>query len=437
MLTGDDVACVSTGVPAFLDIYRRYEGYKKANGWLDYDDLLTQAYQLLQQEKGLRESLQQQYTHWQVDEFQDTSLVQWKMVKLLAAPEKNLFCVGDDDQMIYGFRGSDPGLLLNFKSELPGATVFFMEENHRCGPQVIQVSNDIVGRNTERYVKTAYTQRTTPCRIQTKAVENLENQVGMVLEEIAGLSKTGDETIGVLYRNNISALPMADALSELKMPFNLRDMKRNVLNHWIVQDLLGIIDMAYQPDNVPLFEQHYYKMNGYISKEMMSWLKQNPSATEESVLARLLQCPQMVEAYQVKAARELMENLAQLTHKKGKHLLPFIMDRMGYRLYLDRKQGLSREMADQLLDIIAYLARNLASPAQLKQRLESLGDIAGANGANITLTTIHSAKGLEFDHVIMVDVVGGLFPSAGSVKAFEQQQEKALMEEERRLFMLD
>ena len=434
MLTGDAMADISTSVPAFLEIYRRYEGYKKANGWLDYDDLLTQAYRLLQREKDLRESLQQQYTHWQVDEFQDTSLVQWKMIRLLAAPENNLFCVGDDDQMIYGFRGSDPVLLLNFKSELPGAQVFFMEENHRCGPQVIQVSNGIVGKNTVRYVKKAYTQRTKPCRIQTRAVNNLEEQVDRVLEEITGLLKVGNETLGVLYRNNLSALPIVDALSKMKMPFNLRDMKRNVLNHWIVQDLLGIIDLAYQPDNVSLFEQHYYKMNGYLSKEMMAWLKKNPTAAEESVLACVLRCPLLVESYQVKAARELTENLTQLTRKNGKSTLPFIMEKLGYSLYLDRKQGLSREMADQLLDIIAYLAKDLASPVLLRQRLESLRDNSGATGEKITLTTIHSAKGLEFDHVIMVDVMGGLFPSAVSAKAFEQQQDKALMEEERRLF---
>lgn len=434
MLKEDAIAAISSGIPAFPEIYRRYEGYKKANGWLDYDDLLTQAYALLKQEKNLRKKLQQQYTHWQVDEFQDTSLVQWKMIRLMAEPEDNLFCVGDDDQMIYGFRGSDPQLLLNFKSELPEAKVFFMEENHRCGSQVIGISNDIVARNTARYEKKAYTRRVEPCILRTISVKNLQEQVDSVLEEITGFMKRSGGTIGLLYRNNLSAVPIADALLKKKIPFTLRDRKGNVMNHWITRDLLGIVETAYQPDNLQIFEQHYYKMNGYISKEMMAWLKKNPPAAGESVLDHLLNSHLLTEAYQVKAIRELKENLAKLTGKTGDRIMSYIMDHLGYKPYLDRKQGLSREMADQLLDIIAYLTKELASAAQLHARLESLMDIPFTPGEKTTLTTIHSAKGLEFDHVIMVDVIGGLFPSSGSEKAFEQNQDGALMEEERRLF---
>lgn len=434
MLVEDDIAAISTSVPAFFEIYRRYEGYKKANGWLDYDDLLTQAYQLLQQEKSLLKKLQRLYTHWQVDEFQDTSLVQWKMIRLMAEPERNLFCVGDDDQMIYGFRGSDPQLLLNFKAELPGAKVFFMEENHRCGPQVIGISNDIVGKNTSRYEKRAYTRKVEPCNLRTVAVESVQEQVDGVLEEITVLRKSKDSTIGLLYRNNLSAIPYADALSKRNIPFTLRDIKGNVMNHWITQDLLGIIEVAHQPDNLPLFEKHYYKMNGYISREMITWLKANPAATGKPVLDHLLNSHLLGESYQVKAVRELKENLTQLTGKKGDRIIPFIMEHIGYNLYLDRKQGLSREIADQLLDIIVYLTKALTSSAQLRSRLESLANLPRTPGKNITLTTIHSAKGLEFDHVIMVDVIGGLFPSVGSENAFEQNQDRALLEEERRLF---
>ncbi len=434
MLEEEAIASLSTSVPGFFEIYRRYEGYKKANGWLDYDDLLTQAYHILQEEKNLRENLQRKYTHWQVDEFQDTSLVQWKMIRLMSEPENNLFCVGDDDQMIYGFRGSDPQLLLNFKAELPEAKVFFMEENHRCGPQVISISNDIVGRNSARYEKKAYTKRSEPCSLQTIAVDNLQEQVDRVLEEIVGLRKSGEETIGLLYRNNLSAIPYAEALSKKKIPFTLRDLKGNVMNHWITQDLLGMIEIAHQPDNLPLFEQHYYKMNGYISKEMITWLKANPPTRGESVLDHLLHSHLLKEVYQVKAVRELKENLVELIGKKGDRIISFMMEQLGYNLYLERKKGLSREMADQLLDIIAYLTKTLTSPAQLRSRIESLTDLPRKPGKKITLTTIHSSKGLEFDHVILVDVIGGLFPSAGSEKAFEQNQDGALMEEERRLF---
>lgn len=434
LMSWEEVSAVSTAVPGFLEIFRRYEGYKKANGWLDYDDLLTRAYELLLEDPVLLKTLQQKHTHWQVDEFQDTSLVQWKLVKLLAAPANNLFCVGDDDQMIYGFRGSTPDLMLNFSNELPGARVFFMEENHRCAPQVVGLSSAIVERNRTRYGKKAFTHRQEPSLVRINRVKNLEQQVECVVEEIRDGKWGKGHTIGLLYRNNVSAIPFVDKLMKEGIRFRLRDKKTNLVSHWITQDLLGIIGVAHQPEDVTLFQQHYYKMNGYISKTMVQWLNANPPPPGKKAVDHLLTSPLVREAYQVKALRELGNNLKSLRKQQGRHLIPFIHDILGYGLYLDRKQGIAREMSHQLMDILAYLSSGLSAPLELSRKLESLGEGRGCEDSNLTLTTIHSAKGLEFDRVMMVDVVGGIFPATSSEKAMEKYKDLSLMEEERRLF---
>ena len=443
MISMEDIGAQAVSVKGFDIIYKRYESYKKANGWLDYDDLLTTAHDLLSKNKDFRTLYQQKYQYWQVDEFQDTSLLQWHIIKTLAAPHNNLFCVGDDDQMVYSFRGSSPQLMLQFSQQMPGATVYFMEENYRCSREVVSLSNHIIQHNEQRHPKTARANSEHSAMIQINQVADGLEQVKAVLQEIAFIQSSMVQSVGILYRNNLSAVTLADALRQQEIPFTVRDLKMHFSSHWLTQDLLNIIDFAYHPEDFAIFEQIYYKMNGYISKSMIQWIKRNPPKSGQSVLTHLEVSGLLKEMYQKKSVRELASQLSALTTKKQQSIIYHLVDQLGYGQYLERKNKLSQETGHQLLEVLACLCNDLGKAEDLRAKLESLRFISKktesmgrgvqAEGNVITLTTIHSAKGLEFDHVILLDVAENLFPSPGSIKDTSTQAEGSLLEEERRL----
>jgi DNA helicase-2/ATP-dependent DNA helicase PcrA len=341
--------------------------------------------------------------------------------------------VGDDDQMIYSFRGSTPDLLLNFTRELPDAATYFMEENYRCSQDVTHLSNQIIHLNKQRYSKKAFTSNTHDTLIDLKKVTDGFNQTQAVVEQIQSMMAKNPGSIGLLYRNNLSAIPLADALHQMKINFHVRDLKMTFINHWLTQDLLQIIDFAFQPDNVKLFEQIYYKVNGYISKMMIQWLKEHPPLKGQSVLLHLKDSGLMTEVYQKKAVRDLMYQFDALTRKRQVQIIYHLVDHLGYGQYLERKKICSQEMADQLLEVITFLCRDLSGAQGLREKLESMRSSAVADQSALTLTTIHSSKGLEFDHVILVDVSEGLFPARASIKAVNGKQDLLQLEEERRL----
>ena len=144
---------VENEVELFIQVYKAYEQKKEANFFLDYDDLLTTAYQILIHRDELRTFYQQRYTHIQIDEAQDTSKIQYELIKLVATPRNNLFLVGDDDQSIYAFRGAYPKQLLDFKQTFKDAQIIYLTENFRSSQNIVEMSSTFISHNHDRYPK--------------------------------------------------------------------------------------------------------------------------------------------------------------------------------------------------------------------------------------------------------------------------------------------
>jgi DNA helicase-2/ATP-dependent DNA helicase PcrA len=212
------------------EIFKSYEEYKTRFNYIDFDDMLTRTLELFEQNEALINAYRSRYTYINVDESQDTSFLQHQIIKCLAAPRNNIFMVGDEDQSIYTFRAAFPRALLDFEKTYPGAKVYLMENNYRSTKNIVSAANMFIKQNRERYDKNMFSERDEGERVKYTCLEEKNNQyryIGAELEKEKNLSG-----IAVLYRNNVSVIPLADVLQRSNIPFYLRDAKNHFFIHW-------------------------------------------------------------------------------------------------------------------------------------------------------------------------------------------------------------
>ncbi|NLY86011.1 MAG: ATP-dependent helicase [Tissierellia bacterium] len=420
-------------VENFDRIFYLYEKYKRDNNLIDFDDMLTLSYEVLINNSYMLEKYRNKYDFLQVDEGQDTSKIQMEIIKLLAKPKNNLFIVADDDQSIYSFRGAYPAGLLNFKKIYPNGKIFFMEKNYRSSKNIISVCNKFIKNNSLRYNKTIYTDNDYVEPINIIKVNSIIDQYDYLMEELAGkdLSK-----ICILYRNNLSSIGLIEALDRNRIPFYMRDVKVRFFNHWLINDITDFIKFSQDTSNMGLYENIYYKKKGYISKKHINYAK--TLNYDLSVFDRIMDYPGLSNFYKSNL-RQLKLDFDKLAKLAPYDAIEYIEYTLEYERYLKEnsmKLGYTYDTLKTMLFFLKFIARNCKSIEDFLYRLNYLENLCSKSQRNrngLTLSTIHSAKGLEFDRVYMVDLVDGDFPSISSVEGVEKGRFD-LFEEERRLF---
>ncbi|RQD70657.1 MAG: ATP-dependent helicase [Tindallia sp. MSAO_Bac2] len=436
LLQIEEIKNLDTGLVKFPLIYQAYENYKTKNQLLDFNDLLTKTYYLLKENQYYLRLFSNQYDYWQVDEFQDTSPVQWEIIKLMAGTKQNLLCVGDDDQTIYSFRGSSPETMLKFNEVYPHAKTYYMEENFRSGTNNIDICKQLIQLNKNRYQKNIFTNnddREMPTVIIHKDEnEQLEETIASALNL---LDKNNQTTIGILCRKNLSIIPFLEAFNDFNLPVKIRDNTTKTLKHWIINDILNIIDFAYSPWNENIFNSIYYRMNAYISRKQLDYATKNKKQ-DQHILSVMAKDPNL-EEYQAEKLHKLTYELERLKNKKGSAILSHILYSIGYMDFLERNASISKSSADHFISIINYIMRKTDNPLEWRKKIiqveENVKDACLNQHSPISLTTIHSAKGLEYDYVFVVDVSENIFPSIKAGKQVSEANILEQVEEERRL----
>jgi DNA helicase-2/ATP-dependent DNA helicase PcrA len=273
---------------------------------------------------------QSKYKYIQVDEAQDTSKVQHEIIKLLGSKNNNVFYVADDDQSIYGFRGAYPEFLLNIKDIYENVKIFFMEENFRSTQDIVSVCNQLIKKNNTRFNKNIFTNNSSYQPIQILTVKNKEEQLIDVVEKL-GKSKENN-TAAVLYRNNISAVLLSDMLSKAGISYKLKGFKKNFFEHWMLSDLLFIINVALNNKDIESFEKIYYKLDGnYISKDMITAIKNIES--NATIFEKLLSLP--LESYQETNILKLIYDFKIVSNKKIRDMFDYIEYYLVYNRFTD------------------------------------------------------------------------------------------------------
>lgn len=401
-----------------------YEEAKMENHMIDFDDMLTLARQILLDEPEWLARTRKRFPYVQLDEGQDTSKVQMDLLRLIAEPSNHLFILADDDQSIYGFRGADATSLLSFRDWYPDAKLYFLEDNYRSAPSIIKSATLVIRNNQTRYQKEIRSTKDPNGPVVHKVVPHLKRQTRFLLRELAKIPH--DKKVAVLYRNNLSGIAIAQALQSERIPFSARQKWDDFVTHPIVQDLFAMLRLAENPRDTESFLFVYYKLGEYISKDQAQETAQ--TAGPEGVWQALLALSDIPDwRYdQWEGLRNRWKKLSRMPFGKR---IEYIENELKYGKYLEewKRMQTSPDNTRQILDIVKAISQQTDTIEELARALRPS---PSEEEERIVLSTIHGAKGLEYDIVYMVDLIQQEFP--GNLKV--SGPERLVLEEERRLF---
>jgi len=440
MIKISDVQNMDTKIKDLGLIYEAYEEYKQkahlGNKLIDFDDMLTLSNQILEENPEILLRYQKQFPYVLTDESQDTSIIQNKIIEKVTKLSDSLFVVGDDDQSIFGFRAANPKYLLDFKTVHPRARILILEQNYRSTPEIVKVANVFIGGNSQRYKKTMVTDNPSDKAIKIHSFDYDYQQLHYIIKELKKKEQIGKTAI--LFRNNISAINLIDHLENANLLFYVRDSGYKFFNHWVIKDILNFMRFSYSDKNVRILETIYSKFNSYISKQQIEYLKdQDPTKSVFDHLADLPTLP----AFRKKSFQELKRQFKKLNGMNPRDALRYIRKELHYEKKLEEfseRLGLSMESFHGILATLENIAQGMKTLKEFADRLRYLEQLMIESAKNkdnnaVVLSTLHSAKGLEFDCVYMLDLVDGILPNLESIKAAEKKKPDSL-EEERRLF---
>ena len=430
LLTKDEIEAMDkTLAMPFARLYRQYCDILREQRRMDYDDQMLYAYRILRQYPAILSAVQDRYTHICVDEAQDTSKIQHIIISMLAARSGNLFMVGDEDQSIYGFRAAYPEALLSFEKDHPRAAVLKMEENFRSRAEIVAAADRFVSRNMARHPKTMRAVRSDGGLVKEIALPARTAQYPYLLK----LAASCDRQTAVLFRDNESAIPLIDLLEREGVPYRVRAMDPAFFTSRVVRDVLAIVRFALDPYDTESFMQIYYKISTYLNRAtaaaMAAFCKEGRGSVWDA-----LDCMSGISTGTRKNCQAVRGQLYRLEGDRGDAAIHRIEHQLGYGDYLERIG-----IATGKLAILAAIGKREASVSGLLERLHTLADLVmnarAPENCRFTLSTVHSAKGLEYDTVYLMDVMDGTFPEHVIIRPdLADRDELEAYEEDRRVF---
>lgn len=417
-------------------IVNKYEEFKQDNRKIDFDDMLCICWKTFQEDKQCLEWWQKKYDYILIDEFQDINRVQYETICLLAQKHHNLFIVGDDDQSIYKFRGARPEFLLKFPKDFEDVKTVILDTNYRSTDNIIALANKTIVYNKDRYNKDIEGTKLKGKEPILLKSEDIETESLLIAEHIKKLHTHGLpwSSIAVIFRTNIQARAFVDKFMDMNFPFFMRDEMPNIYDHWIAKDLLSYIKLSLDLNKNDDLERIINKPKRYISKMLIQEAKKKSG----SLLYNLSNLKD-TQIWQRTRLEELEYYLHAIKKRNTFEAFKYIRVIVDYDEYIKqyatfRKIGVKGlfEVADELKEAAKkyetheeFLTHVDDFISELKNQRVIKKETTQKDA--ITLSTMHGAKGLEFDAVFISTVVEGVIPH-------EKSKTIAEIEEERRLF---
>ena len=413
-----------------LSVFRKYEEKVFKNNSVDFDDLLLLPIKLFKKYPEVLEKYQERFKYILVDEYQDTNEAQYILIKMLSEKYKNICVVGDLDQSIYGFRGANFRNILNFEKDYPEAKVILLEENYRSTGNILNVANDIIKHNKQRKEKNLWTRNDNGPKIRYHRAYDEKDEAYYVMEEIKKLIISGEDksNIAVLYRTNAQSRNMEEALLRENIPYKVVG-SFYFYNRKEIKDLISYLKLIYNSnDDVSLMRV----IN--VPKRQIG-----PKTIENLATKALEKGVSLYEA--IDSGKELeFKKLIERLKKESENislteLTELILVETGIRKELESSKTLEAEVRLENLEEFKSITKNfeenngVISLEEFLLEISLVSDIEEHKNNNdvVTLMTVHSAKGLEFDHVFLIGLEEGLFPHSNCLDSSDE------IEEERRL----
>ncbi len=417
------------GKEVFQLLHSEYARYMREHHLIDFDDILVYTKELLEQRADIRGAWQQKFQYIMVDEFQDINRLQYETVRLLCGDAANLFVVGDDDQSIYRFRGSKPELMLNFPKDYPSAQVVRLSVNYRCPKEVVDRAGRLIRHNTQRFDKQIVSAGADGKAFFLAQFETVKEENQSVIDLIRMQAERGIRygQMAVLYRTNTQPGPLIAKLMEYNLPFRTKERIPNLYDHWIAQDIKTYFSLALGSRQRRELLRIMNRPNRYISRESLpagevSFDDWQEFYSEQTWIAERIE--------------QLAYDLQVLSRITPYAAVNYIRKSIGYDAYLSEYARRRQLPANELFETVDELLESTRDYKRLDDWLEFTEEYTEKlkqeqrrqpDTDSISVLTLHGAKGLEYDVVIIPDVNEGLIPYKKAVLDAELEEERRML----------
>jgi len=416
----------------FKKIYISYQSKIKRLKLLDFDDMLLYTYELLSDRKDILAAWQEKFKYVLIDEFQDINLLQYMVIRLLTGKNENLFIVGDDDQSIYKFRGAKPEIMLNFKNDYPNSKEVVLNVNYRCHKNIVEASKKVIQNNKKRYAKDLEADQRTGEPVSVKSFQNQTDEYRWLIKEINDYHQMKEmplSQMAILFRTNMGSGLLLEKLMEFNIPFKAKDVLPNLYEHWIAKNICAYMRIASGEGKRQDLLQIVNRPNRFIARD---YLKNSNVTVDDLKLAYA------DKDWMVKRIEQLSYDLQMIKSMSPYAAINYIRFGIGYEAYLldyAKERRLDKNSLIEILDDLQERAKPFKDIESWFLHIYEYGETLKkqfndknvAESDSVSLITMHSAKGLEFEVVFVIDAIEGVVPHQKAVMDSE-------IEEERRMF---
>ena len=414
-------------------VFEEYEKEKESNHALDFDDLLLRALRLFTTNKKVREKWQQKFEHILIDEYQDTNMVQYHLVKMLVNEKRNLAVVGDDWQSIYSWRGADFTNILNFEKDFPGARVIKLEQNYRSSGNILEASQKIINNNKTRSSKVLFTEAEKGEPVEVEALIDDKAEANYVALKVISLRRDYPDLsdFAVLYRTNAQSLAFEKAFMEMNLPYKIVGGVR-FYDRKEIKDLLAILKLAVNGRDLISLERVMKNVLSGVGSVSIGKVLMAAAVIKSDEPLLEMDFSTVLSASKARASLEkLVEFLTSVKaggYENPAEIVKAAVKKFDFATLVDD----GTPNTDERMKNLEVLVSNVSEYETLEEFVADAALMSSADEKTtknaITLMTLHAAKGLEFPVVFIVGLEEGLFPSAfGSETEAELEEERRLM----------
>ena len=422
----------------FIKVYNFYEEYKQQMNKIDFDDMLIKTYELLKNNKAALDRVRSVYRYILVDEFQDINKVQFEALKLIANPSNNIFVVGDEDQSIYGFRGSRPDFLLEFEEYFSNTKKVLLDINYRSKGEIINIANRLIEKNTNRYEKVIKCGQGNGAKVNYISPEDSEEEAVYIAKDIKNKVQedyTEYTDFAVIYRTNIQSRALVDVFMDMRIPFVVKDSIVTIYDHWAAQDILAYLRIGVNPNSNKDWIRIINKPFRYISKDNLNLIKDEP----DFINSLINKCD--LHPKQVKTINDLDIDISYVKGLNPKNAISYIRTTLDYDRYILDYCANRKIKTNGLIEILNELESSATNFKTIQEYLEHIERVKSEIVDNknnketdgVIFTTMHSANGLEFKNVYIIGANEGTIPHEKSYEIDDEEKKNDQIEEERRL----
>ncbi len=438
----DNYYSIHCPAEAFREIFTTYRNFMRQNKLIDFDDMMLMCVRLFEERPDVLEAWQEKYKYILIDEFQDADRLQYSLIRKIAKPQDNLFVVGDDDQSIYRFRGSDPGIMLGFPKDFPECKTVLLSKNFRSTKKIVEFTGKIICRNSRRYKKDICSEGENGSVPLIKKFTDRKAEDTFLVKDILDAHNKGMafKDMAVIYRTNLTARPFAERLMEYNIPFVMRESAPNIYDHWIAKDLITYLEVA---EGARSREKVVSIMNRpvrYLSRESLTDACIDLPDKKNTVSFIRWKDFYKGKSWMATRIEEFAGNLRHIAKLSPFAAIHYIRTVVGYDEFLKdyaKDHGIESEELFEILEELSDSAKPYNTLEEWKLHISEvtlklkekykMDRKENADADAVSILTMHGSKGLEFDRVYIPESVDGMIPYKKAVK-------DADIEEERRLF---